>query len=52
MKPHFDSKQDLQSIAIKSITDIFKGQPLSSGNQVKTNIMLQMRDTMIDFKTI
>jgi len=32
MKLHFDSKQEFQLEAVKSITDIFEGQPLSSGN--------------------
>jgi len=32
MKLHFDSNQDFQIEAIKSITDIFEGQPLSSGD--------------------
>ncbi|HNT79593.1 MAG TPA: DEAD/DEAH box helicase family protein [Bacteroidia bacterium] len=32
MKLHFDSNQDYQIDAIKSITDIFEGQPLSSGD--------------------
>lgn len=32
MKLHFDSNQDYQIQAIKSITDIFEGQPLSSGD--------------------
>ena len=32
MKLHFDSNQSYQWDAIKSITDIFEGQPLSSGN--------------------
>ncbi|MBX7205774.1 MAG: DEAD/DEAH box helicase family protein [Bacteroidia bacterium] len=32
MKLHFDSNQQYQWDAIKSITDIFEGQPLSSGD--------------------
>lgn len=32
MKLHFDSNQEYQLEAIKSITDIFEGQPLSSGD--------------------
>lgn len=32
MKLHFDSNQEYQLDAIKSITDIFEGQPLSSGD--------------------
>jgi len=32
MKLHFDSNQEYQWDAIKSITDIFEGQPLSSGD--------------------
>ena len=32
MKLHFDSKQEFQIEAIKSITDIFEGQPLNSGD--------------------
>jgi type III restriction enzyme len=32
MKLHFDSKQEFQLDAIKAITDIFEGQPLSSGD--------------------
>ena len=32
MKLHFDSKQEFQLEAIKSITDIFEGQPLSAGD--------------------
>lgn len=32
MKLHFDSKQEFQLEAVKSITDIFEGQPLSSGD--------------------
>ena len=32
MKLHFDSKQEFQLEAVKAITDIFEGQPLSSGN--------------------
>ena len=32
MKLHFDSKQEFQIDAIKSITDIFEGQPLNSGD--------------------
>ncbi len=32
MKLHFDSNQPYQLNAIKSITDIFEGQPLSSGD--------------------
>lgn len=32
MKLHFDSNQSYQWDAIKSITDIFEGQPLSSGD--------------------
>jgi len=52
MKLHFDSKQEFQLEAVKTITDIFEGQPLSSGDQLKTNAVLQMRDAEIDFKTI
>ena len=32
MKLHFDSKQEFQLEAVKAITDIFEGQPLSSGD--------------------
>ena len=32
MKLHFDSNQSYQWAALKSITDIFEGQPLSSGD--------------------
>ncbi|MEO6844394.1 MAG: DEAD/DEAH box helicase family protein [Ginsengibacter sp.] len=32
MKLHFDSNQEYQLEAIKSITDIFEGQPLSAGD--------------------
>jgi type III restriction enzyme len=32
MKLHFDSEQPFQKQAIKSITGIFEGQPLSSGD--------------------
>jgi type III restriction enzyme len=32
MKLHFDSNQEYQWDAVKSITDIFEGQPLSSGD--------------------
>ena len=32
MKLHFDSNQEYQLDAIKSITDIFEGQPLSSSD--------------------
>jgi len=32
MKLHFDSKQEFQLDAVKAITDIFEGQPLSSGD--------------------
>jgi type III restriction enzyme len=32
MKLHFDSNQEYQWDAIKSITDIFEGQPLSTGD--------------------
>ena len=32
MKLHFDSNQDYQWDAIKAITDIFEGQPLSTGD--------------------
>jgi type III restriction enzyme len=32
MKLHFDSKQEFQLEAIKAITDIFEGQPLSSSD--------------------
>ena len=32
MKLHFDSKQEYQLDAIKSITDIFEGQPLNGGD--------------------
>ena len=32
MKLHFDSNQSYQWDAIKSITDIFEGQPLSSSD--------------------
>ncbi|HEY5535338.1 MAG TPA: DEAD/DEAH box helicase family protein, partial [Ignavibacteria bacterium] len=32
MKLHFDSKQEFQLEAVKSITDIFEGQPLSNGD--------------------
>ena len=35
MKLHFDSKQEFQLEAVKAITDIFEGQPLSDGNQLK-----------------
>jgi type III restriction enzyme len=32
MKLHFDSKQEFQLDAIKAITDIFEGQPLSGSD--------------------
>jgi len=32
VKLHFDSKQEFQLEAVKAITDIFEGQPLSSGD--------------------
>ena len=32
MKLHFDSKQEFQLEAVKAITDLFEGQPLSSGD--------------------
>ena len=32
MKLHFDSNQEYQIDAIKAITDIFEGQPLSNGD--------------------
>ena len=32
MKLHFDSKQEFQTEAVKAITDIFEGQPLSIGD--------------------
>lgn len=32
MKLHFDSKQQFQIDAVKAITDIFEGQPLSGGD--------------------
>ncbi len=32
MKLHFDSKQEFQIEAVKAITYIFEGQPLSSGD--------------------
>ncbi|MEO8823552.1 MAG: hypothetical protein ABI366_08245 [Ginsengibacter sp.] len=32
MKLHFDSNQEYQWDAIKSITDIFEGQPLNTGD--------------------
>jgi type III restriction enzyme len=32
LKLHFDSNQDYQLDAIKAVTDIFEGQPLSSGD--------------------
>ncbi len=32
MKLHFDSKQEFQLEAVKAITDIFEGQPLSGGD--------------------
>ena len=32
MRLHFDSNQQYQLDAIKSITDIFEGQPLSAGD--------------------
>ena len=32
MKLHFDSKQEFQTEAVKAITDIFEGQPLSTGD--------------------
>jgi len=32
MKLHFDSKQEFQLEAIKGITDIFEGQPLSGSD--------------------
>ncbi|NVO09425.1 MAG: hypothetical protein HXX16_05630 [Bacteroidales bacterium] len=51
MKLHFDSKQKFQLEAVKAITDIFEGQPLSSGDPLKTKV-LQMREIEIDFKTI
>ncbi len=44
MKLHFDSNQQYQWDAIKSITDIFEGQPLSSGDfeftQTETGALL------------
>ncbi len=32
MKLHFDSKQEFQLEAVKAVSDIFEGQPLSSGD--------------------
>lgn len=32
MKLHFDSKQEFQLDAVKAITNIFEGQPLSAGD--------------------
>ena len=32
MKLHFDSKQEFQTEAVRAITDIFEGQPLSTGD--------------------
>jgi type III restriction enzyme len=32
MKLHFDSKQEFQLEAVKAVTDIFEGQPLSGGD--------------------
>ncbi|MBI5410128.1 MAG: hypothetical protein HZA14_12250 [Nitrospirae bacterium] len=32
MKLHFDSNQEYQIEAIKAVTDIFEGQPLSGGD--------------------
>jgi type III restriction enzyme len=32
MKLHFDSNQDYQLDAVKAVTDLFEGQPLSSGD--------------------
>src|SRR5674476_764654 len=32
MKIHFDSKQEFQLEAVKAITDIFEGQPLSTSD--------------------
>lgn len=32
MKLHFDSNQEYQIEAIKSITDLFEGQPLTGGD--------------------
>lgn len=32
MKLHFDSKQEFQIEAVKAVTDIFEGQPLSNGD--------------------
>jgi type III restriction enzyme len=32
MKLHFDSNQEYQLEAIKSVTDLFEGQPLNGGD--------------------
>ena len=32
MKLHFDSNQEYQIVAIRAVTDIFEGQPLSGGD--------------------
>ena len=32
MKLHFDSNQEYQIEAIRAVTDIFEGQPLSGGD--------------------
>ncbi|MCI0468539.1 MAG: hypothetical protein L0Y62_00555 [Nitrospirae bacterium] len=32
MKLHFDSNQEYQIDAIRSVTDLFEGQPLSGGD--------------------
>lgn len=35
MKLHFDSNQEHQADAIKAVTDIYEGQPLSGGEIVR-----------------
>ncbi|MFH2031723.1 MAG: hypothetical protein ABIJ40_14070 [Bacteroidota bacterium] len=53
MKLHFDSKQEFQLEAVKTITDIFEGEQLFCNlAQLKTKTVLQMRDAEIDFRTI